>query len=80
MAHGTGSIASPPEEHDSAVRTVHLQAGHFGQPRTHRLVRQTYWCSGMTNIVNRVDQVCTSCDRLKAGVFKATFQLHPLHI
>lgn len=48
--------------------------------RTRHLVRPSYWCSGMSNTIDSIRRNCRTCDRLKAGFFKASSQVHLLPI
>jgi site-specific DNA-cytosine methylase len=72
FSNGERRVVPQPTDRETLVVNLHETCGHFGQKRTYSLVAAGYWWHGMRTQVNRVVQMCTTCDRVKAHFDKAS--------
>jgi hypothetical protein len=78
--NGTRRIVPRPDQRASLVRQVHEELGYFGVRRTHSMLRNQYWWTGMYQQVATYVFRCEVCDRIKSSFNILSPQLQPLPI
>ena len=78
--NGTRRIVPRPDQRVFLVRQVHEELGHFGVQRTHSMLRNKYWWTGMYQQVATYISRCEVCDRVKLSFNILSPKLQPLPI
>jgi len=68
----------PPDQRSVVVLLAHADNGHLGRDRTHAMVTQNYYWSGMWSTVAQALKTCSQCDRVRASFDRKVNVMQPL--